>query len=228
MEDQAGLTTLSRRDGRFVRPAGRFFFGDFHVLDKRKFEPSFDRRRKIVGVMGGKTDLPELTRPVGCLIASMGFHLLTGGGRGVMEGVSEGFATFEGRQGSVIGVIRSLVECAAEDTTTRNYIANPVNPWVEIPLYTHLPLSSQSCLSRNHINVLTSDVVIALPGNEGTASEIELAFQYGVPLIFFTGGRPIAGRLPEKFKASYPTAIAEEAESVVDVERLLSLLIGVH
>jgi uncharacterized protein (TIGR00725 family) len=178
--------------------------------------------------MGGKTDLPELTRPLGRLIASMGFHLLTGGGSGIMAGISEGFATFEGRQGAVLGVIRSLVECAPENTIQRNYVANPVNPWVEIPLYTHLPLSSQSCLSRNHINVLTSDVVIALPGNEGTASEIELAFQYGVPLVFYTDGRPIAGRMPEQFKAGYPTAVAEAAASIADVEQLLSLLIGVQ
>src|SRR3954451_3637844 len=198
------------------------------MLDKRKFEPSFDRRRKIVGVMGGKTDLPELTRSVGRLIASMGFHLLTGGGRGIMEGVSEGFSTFEGRQGSVLGVIRSLVECAPENITPRYYVANPVNPWVEIPLYTHLHLSSQSCFSRNHINVLTSDVVIALPGNEGTASEIELAFQYGVPLVFYTDGRPIAGHQPAQCKARYPTAVAEEAKSIADVERFLSLFIDVQ
>jgi predicted Rossmann-fold nucleotide-binding protein len=145
-----------------------------------------------------------------------------------MEGVSEGFSTFEGRQGSVLGVIRSLVECAPENTIQRNYVANPVNPWVEIPLYTHLPLSSQSCLSRNHINVLTSDVVIALPGNEGTASEIELAFQYGVPLIFYTDGHPIAGRTPEEYKAGYSAANAKEAKSIAEVERLLSLHIAVQ
>ena len=40
-------------------------------------------------------------------------------------------------------------------------------------------------LSRNHINVLTSDLIIALPGGEGTRSEIELSLEYQKPLLIF-------------------------------------------
>ena len=36
--------------------------------------------------------------------------------------------------------------------------------------------------SRNHLNVLTSTIVLALPGGEGTRSEIELAIAYGRPV----------------------------------------------
>jgi predicted Rossmann-fold nucleotide-binding protein len=41
--------------------------------------------------------------------------------------------------------------------------------------------------SRNHINVLSSDVVIVLPGNGGTESEMTLAVRYGKPVIAFFG-----------------------------------------
>ncbi len=37
--------------------------------------------------------------------------------------------------------------------------------------------------SRNHIIVLTADALIALPGTEGTRSEIQLALDYKKPLI---------------------------------------------
>ena len=39
--------------------------------------------------------------------------------------------------------------------------------------------------SRNHVNVLTSDVIIALPGSTGTASEVALSIHYGRPLVLF-------------------------------------------
>lgn len=57
--------------------------------------------------------------------------------------------------------------------------------------------------SRNSINILTSDVVVALPGGPGTCSEVELAREHGVPLALFlgpeeqkneiTGLKPVAG-----------------------------------
>ena len=40
-------------------------------------------------------------------------------------------------------------------------------------------------MSRNHINVLSSDVIVALPGDAGTLSEVELAVRYERPLIAF-------------------------------------------
>ena len=40
-------------------------------------------------------------------------------------------------------------------------------------------------LSRNHINILTSDAIVALPGGAGTASEVALALSYGRPIVAF-------------------------------------------
>ena len=62
------------------------------------------------------------------------------------------------------------------------------NPWVEIPISTHLPLSGRrglDPLSRNHINVLSSTVLVALPGGAGTASEVALALRYHRPVIAY-------------------------------------------
>lgn len=48
-------------------------------------------------------------------------------------------------------------------------------------------VAGQEALSRNHINILTSDVVVALPGGPGTASEVRLALHYGKPVVLFLG-----------------------------------------
>ena len=65
---------------------------------------------------------------------------------------------------------------------------------------THLPLRSErggEALSRNHLNVLSADVVIALPGGPGTASEVTLALRYGRPLVAHLERREEILDLPE-------------------------------
>ncbi len=44
-------------------------------------------------------------------------------------------------------------------------------------------------MSRNHINVLSSDVVIALPGGPGTAGEVQLALRYGRSIVVYASNR---------------------------------------
>ncbi len=137
----------------------------------------------IVGVLGSGSD-PQAERaaPLGRLLAEEGVHLLTGGGGGVMECVSRAFATSPGhRLGRVLGVLPGSVDDGC-------YFPREGYPnrWVEIPIRTHLPLSGitgSSTLSRNHINVLTSDALLVLPGGAGTRSEVQLALLYGKPLL---------------------------------------------
>ena len=74
------------------------------------------------------------------------------------------------------------------------------NPWVEIPIATHLPLSGtqgQDDLSRNHINVLSADAVVAFPGGPGTLSEVKLALRYQRPVVAFLKDRSELPGLPE-------------------------------
>ena len=126
--------------------------------------------------MGSGSDAHEaLAAPLGRWIAEGGHHLLTGGGGGVMASVSAAFVATRPRDGVCIGVLPGPE-------------ARPgyPNPSVEIPIRTHLPLSGAMGTdprSRNHVNVLTSDLVIALPGGEGTRSEVQLAVRYGRPVI---------------------------------------------
>jgi len=142
-------------------------------------------RLAIVGVVGSGTERwDELSVPLGRWLATQDCHLLTGGGAGVMAAVSEAFGAVSGRKGLVIGVLPGRVGEAFEYAARSGY----PNPWVEIPIRTHLPLSGargRDTLSRNHINVLTADMVIALPGGEGTRAEAELAVRYGRPVLLF-------------------------------------------
>ena len=156
-------------------------------------------RRPIVGVMGSGSD-PDESRStaLGEWLARFGAHLLTGGGGGVMGSVSRAFHDSPAPRGSVIGIIPSgLVAGEAK-------VGYP-NPWVEIPIATHLPLSGHQGSdpgSRNHINVLTSDVIVALAGGAGTASEVALAVSYGKPIIAFVSSAEDIPGLPASVERS--------------------------
>jgi|SRR6185312_2298727 len=142
------------------------------------------RRRPIVAVIGsGDPDHgnPDLSEAIGRLIAEMGFHLLTGGGRGVMADASRGFTSVPDRAGLTLGIIP---RSATGDEEKEGY----PNPWVELPIRTHLAghLGPAGEDSRNPINVLTAWKIIALPGSEGTRAEIRLAVRYGRPVLAVT------------------------------------------
>ena len=132
--------------------------------------------------MGSGTDSHEdLAAPLGRAVAENGWHLLTGGGAGTMTAASRAFTETPDRAGLCIGVVPG-----AEDggSSPGGY----PNPWVEVVIRTHLPLSGAAGTgpdSRNHINVLSADAVVALPGSAGTWSEIELALRYGRPLALY-------------------------------------------
>ena len=117
-------------------------------------------RIPIVGVMGSGVE-PHAQRAgeLGRWLAMTGVHLLTGGGGGVMAAVARAFHETPGRRGLVIGILPA--EAFGSATPKPGY----PNPWVEVPIFTHLP-SGDGPTSRNHLNVLSADVVILLPGGE--------------------------------------------------------------
>ncbi len=154
------------------------------------------RRRPVIGVMGaGDARHDRLAEAVGTWIGSRGFHLLTGGGEGVMAAVSEAFAAVPDRRGLAIGVLPN-----AEDHPRCSLPAGYPNRWVELAIRTHLPLSGDGAApwSRNHINVLTADVVIALPGGPGTSSEVRLALRYERPCVAFVTDRSQLPGVPDE------------------------------
>jgi uncharacterized protein (TIGR00725 family) len=153
-------------------------------------------RRSVVGVMGSSSQgFEDLAEPLGRWLASVGVNLLTGGGVGTMQAVSRAFAETRPREGLVIGVLPSdLPDGIAVPR------AGYPNPFVEIAIFTHLPLSGISGTdprSRNHINILSSDVVIVLPGNEGTESEMALAVRYEKTVIAFFGDHAVDWQTPQ-------------------------------
>jgi len=197
-------------------------------------------RLPVVGVMGsGSTEELHLASPLGQWLAGQPCHLICGGGGGTMLAVAKSFVNAEppgGRKGLAIGVLPGIPSDddswgSREATATVSDATNVTSPlaavpppgypnsYVELPIYTHLPTSGaqgQELMSRNHIIILTSDVVVALPGGPGTASEVALAMKYGKPVLLFLGESGGIAGLDDATAARAPRArtIEEVAEFV--------------
>ena len=156
-------------------------------------------RRPVVGVMGASSE-PHAERAgrVGKWVARAGYHLLTGGGPGVMAAVTEAFVGVPDRGGLAIGILPASGS-GIDGAAGRPPPGYP-NPWVEIAIGTHLDsLGARGGdeRSRNHVNVLSSDVLVFLPGSAGTASEAKLALHYGRPSIAYLDARADLPGLPD-------------------------------
>lgn len=163
----------------------------------------------IVGVMasGKKEPLEDeekrLANELGTAIAELGYHLLTGGGGGSMAAVGKAF--LEQKQkllkanqlaGNLISILRAK-ELPQKRGGKRNWEANADNGLGEIVIRTHLPYSGKQGtdpLSRNHINALTADLVVILPGGSGTLSELQLAWEYGKDIMIYLGEGKVGGK----------------------------------
>ncbi|MCC9604765.1 hypothetical protein LOC68_26370 [Blastopirellula sp. JC732] len=166
-------------------------------------------RIPVIGVMGsGKKVHGDLAKELGAWIANAGYNLLTGGGDGEMKAVSESFFQTEDRPGRVIGIIPG--DASGGSYSRRQHYPNP---FVEIPIFTHLPQTGYAGMqmgSRNHINILSSDIVVALPGTKGTSAEVCLAIRYGRPVIALLGTRYKIPGLPSE------VPVAKTVEEVAD------------
>ncbi len=165
---------------------------------------------RTVGVMGsGSEHHASLAVSLGELLAGLEVNLLTGGGGGVMEAVSRAFVS--ARRGR--GICIAIIPCSEVDAGTAK--DGYPNRFVELPIYTHLPHSGirgQESLSRNHINVLTSAAIVALPGGPGTASEVSLAVRYRKPIVIFS---------PDRTQVAHFSTAAPRAATLQDVARFL-------
>ena len=139
---------------------------------------------KLIAVIGSGSDRqPHLSTPLGRRLAEKGYSLINGGGGGVMAEIAKAFIKVGNRKGLVVGVIPSASPCDTAEERKR-YKPPPgyPNACTELIIRTHLHLSKimgKDTASRNHIIVLSSDHVVALPGGPGTRSEVELALDYG-------------------------------------------------
>jgi predicted Rossmann-fold nucleotide-binding protein len=164
-------------------------------------------------------------RAVGRIVADFGCHLLTGGGGGAMEIVARHFCETPGRAGRSIGVLPGSGEGFAGAklgavtpyrlTSKQRY----PNPWIEVPVYTHLPGSDpKGANSRNILNMASGDIVIVLAGGNGTQAELEIALGLGKPVIAFIGRDDRVG--------SYSFGSLPKGTTVVEDERSLLEALG--
>jgi len=121
-------------------------------------------RKKVVSVIGGHScnkEVEQLAQNLGKKLAKVVDILVSGGLSGTMMAVCSGF---KAGGGLTIGIITS-------------YNKNDANEFVDIVIPTGLGLA------RNVLVVKSADIVVALPGEAGTLSEIAYALQFGIPVI---------------------------------------------
>jgi len=184
------------------------------VIREAEVEPRpLPVRRFAVAVIGsGTRDVPELTEPLGHHLAERGVDLVTGGGAGVMEGVARAFVSVRPRAGRSVGIL------PADPRRSGEPAPGYPNPWIEIAIPTHLPgrgAAGDGPASRNHVVVLSGDVVVALPGGAGTNSELRLARRYGRPVILLgrSGDGPVgASGTDDEASAPRWTATSDPGE----------------
>lgn len=131
---------------------------------KRAKQKGVEVRKKVIGVVGGhkcSKEVEQLAQNLGKNLAKVVSILVCGGLSGTMKAVCLGFKSVGGL---TIGI-------------TPDYNKEEANPYIDIVIPTGLGLA------RNILVVKSADVVVALPGEAGTLSEIAYAIQFHIPVI---------------------------------------------
>ena len=121
-------------------------------------------KRTIVAVIGGHKCSLKVERQaikLGNLLSKVGVILICGGLGGVMEAVSMGMKE---AGGITVGILPGKDKASA-------------NPYIDISIPTGLGYI------RNTIVVSCADIIVALPGEYGTLSEIAFALNMKKPVI---------------------------------------------
>jgi uncharacterized protein (TIGR00725 family) len=158
-------------------------------------------KKLIVGVMGGgegaSPEVCELAYKLGGLIADEGWVLLNGGwGVGVMDASARGAKE---RNGLTVGILPD-----------RN--VEQASCFIDIPILTGMGDG------RNFINILTSDIVVALPGRSGTISEIALALKNGKNVILLNF--PLGDLFVEYQKAGIMVSVSKPEEVIEKIKQI--------
>lgn len=121
-------------------------------------------RKKVVSVIGGHScdkEVEQIAQELGKKLAKVAGILISGGLSGTMKAVCNGF---KASGGLTIGIIPG-------------YNKGDANEYVDIVIPTGLGLA------RNVLVVKSADVIIALPGQTGTLSEVAYGLQFKIPII---------------------------------------------
>lgn len=120
--------------------------------------------QKIISVIGGHKcshKVEQVAHELGEKMAKVVGYVACGGLSGCMEAVCKGV---KAGGGTTIGILPG-------------YEKKSANTYIDIALPTGLGLA------RNVLVVKAADVVVALPGEAGTLSEIAYCLQFGIPVI---------------------------------------------
>jgi hypothetical protein len=131
----------------------------------------------------------QIAQNLGKKLAKVVDILITGGLSGTMKAVCQGF---KAAGGLTIGIIPG-------------YDKSDANPFVDIVIPTGLGLA------RNVLVVKSADVLVALPGEAGTLSEIAYALQFGIPVISLN-----SWDIPGVIKAKTVDEAVEKVKSLLE------------
>lgn len=160
-------------------------------------------KKTLVGVMGAGDKATEIDKQnayeVGKLIAQEKWVLLSGGRNvGVMDEVNKGAKELGG---ITIGILPNITN---EQTSS----------YVDIPILTGMGSA------RNSINVLSSDVIIAIGMGAGTASEIALALKAKKHVLLLSQNE-VSIAFFKKIGGEYMHIVSTPLEAIATVKELL-------
>ena len=121
-------------------------------------------RKIAISVIGGSKcsrEVEQIAHKIGEIVAKVGAILICGGLGGVMKAVCQGAKS---AHGLTVGIIIS-------------YDKNDANEYCDIVIPSGLGYA------RNVLVVQAGDIVVALPGEYGTLSEVAFALQFKKPVI---------------------------------------------
>lgn len=140
-----------------------------------------------------------LAERVGELLGRLGCTVITGGGRGIMEAVSQGAC----RTGAItVGILPG-------------HKLEGGNPSLDVVI------PSGIGYARNMANVLAADVVVAIGGAAGTLSEIAYAWIHNKPIIALVGAGGWADRLAGQRVDERRSDVVQRAENLEQLEALV-------
>ena len=143
-----------------------------------------------------------MAHEIGAAIARRGWHLLCGGGGGVMEAACRGFREARRTMDQCTGVAIALL--SGDD-------AGAANPYVDVALATGIGIARNALIAR------AASAIVVVAGCAGTLSEIACGWQMGKPIVAMarTGGwaAELAGKRIDLRRADavFPAANAAEA-----------------
>ena len=136
------------------------------------------RRTPVIAIIGASSATPEVMEvaaDVGRAVAKEGWHMVCGGGAGVMEAACEGFVNARDEFGPGRNIVFGITPTDREDWA---------NPHVDIVIPTGMGWARNAVITR------TAWAVIAVGGCAGTLSELAFAWQMDKPIVAMstTGG----------------------------------------